>query len=148
MNDPHTDRVRALLPKIRDFLSAEVYALEADFLRRPFRELLPALKEKREKVKALGLWAPHLPEEYGGLGLKLSEFAHVSEELGRTPLGHYVFNCQAPDIGNMEVLITHATPAQKETYLRPLVRGEIRSCFSMTEPEHAGSNPAWMSTTA
>jgi alkylation response protein AidB-like acyl-CoA dehydrogenase len=148
MNDLPTDRVRTLLPKIQDFLRAEVYALEADFLRRPFRELLPALKEKRDEVKALGLWAPHLPEEYGGLGLSLSEFALVSEELGRTPLGHYVFNCQAPDIGNMEVLISHATPAQKETYLLPLVRGEIRSCFSMTEPEHAGSNPAWMSTTA
>jgi acyl-CoA dehydrogenase len=148
MNDPHTDRARALLPKIRDFLRAEVYTLEANFLRRPFRELLPALEERREKVRARGLWAPHLPEEYGGLGLKLSEFAHVSEELGRTPLGHYVFNCQAPDIGNMEVLITHATPEQKEKYLLPLARGEVRSCFSMTEPEHAGSNPAWMSTTA
>ena len=148
MNDSHTDRARALLPKISDFLRAEVYALEADFLRRPFRELLPALEERRAKVKALGMWAPHLPEDFGGLGLSLSEFAHVSEELGRTPLGHYVFNCQAPDIGNMEVLITHASPEQKERYLLPLVRGEVRSCFSMTEPEHAGSNPAWMSTTA
>ena len=148
MNDPRTDRVSTLLPKIRDFLRAEVYPLEADFVRRPFRELLPALGERRGRVRALKLWAPHLPEEYGGLGLTLSEFAHVSEELGRTPLGHYVFNCQAPDIGNMEVLISHATPAQKEAYLLPLVRGEARSCFSMTEPEHAGSNPAWMSTTA
>jgi alkylation response protein AidB-like acyl-CoA dehydrogenase len=72
----------------------------------------------------------------------------VSEELGRTPLGHYVFNCQAPDAGNMEVLLTHATPAQQELYLWPLARGEVRSCFSMTEPEHAGSNPTWLSTTA
>jgi alkylation response protein AidB-like acyl-CoA dehydrogenase len=148
MNDSPTDRVRTLLPKIQDFLRAEVYTLEADFLSRPFRELLPALTEKRGRVKALGLWAPHLPEEYGGLGFGLSEFALVSEELGRTPLGHYVFNCQAPDIGNMEVLISHATLEQRETYLLPLVRGDVRSCFSMTEPEHAGSNPAWMSTTA
>jgi acyl-CoA dehydrogenase len=148
MNDSPTDRVRALLPKIQDFLRAEVYPLEADFLRRPFRELLPALGQCRGRVKALGLWAPHLPREYGGLGLSLSEFALVSEELGRTPLGHYVFNCQAPDIGNMEVLISHATHEQKEAYLWPLARGEARSCFSMTEPEHAGSNPAWMSTAA
>ncbi|MDT7808761.1 MAG: acyl-CoA dehydrogenase [Acidobacteriota bacterium] len=148
MNDPHDDRVRTLLSKIKDFLRDEVLPMEADFLRRPFRELLPALGEKRERVKALGLWAPHLPTEYGGLGLTLSEFARVSEELGRTPLGHYLFNCQAPDIGNMEVLISHATPEQKELYLWPLVRGEARSCFSMTEPEHAGSNPAWMSTRA
>ena len=119
-----------------------------DFLRRPFRELTPALKRKREKVKALGLWAPHLPKEHGGLGLTLSEFALVSEELGRTPIGHYLFNCQAPDIGNMEILMAHGTPEQKEKYFAPLARGEVRSCFSMTEPEHPGSNPTWMSTTA
>jgi alkylation response protein AidB-like acyl-CoA dehydrogenase len=94
------------------------------------------------------MWAPHLPNEYGGLGLTLSEFARVSEELGRTPLGHYLFNCQAPDIGNTEILIAHGTEEQKERYLLPLVRGEVRSCFSMTEPEHPGSNPTWMSTTA
>jgi len=82
------------------------------------------------------------------LGLSLSEFARVSEELGRTPLGHYVFNCQAPDIGNMEILIENATADQKQVWLEPLIRGDIRSCFSMTEPEFAGSNPVWMSTAA
>ena len=148
MKETPADRVGPVLSKIQQFLREEVYPLEADFLRRPFRELLPALTEKRRRVRGLGLWAPHLPVEYGGLGLTLTEFARVSEELGRTPLGHYLFNCQAPDIGNTEVLISHATPEQKERYLWPLVRGEVRSCFSMTEPEHAGSNPAWMSTTA
>ena len=83
-----------------------------------------------------------------GLGLTLSEFAVISEELGRSPLGHYVFNCQAPDIGNTEILITHGTDEQKRTYLEPLIKGDVRSCFSMTEPEHAGSNPSWMSTSA
>jgi alkylation response protein AidB-like acyl-CoA dehydrogenase len=72
----------------------------------------------------------------------------VSEELGRTPIGHYLFNCQAPDIGNTEILIAHGTEEQKERYLLPLARGEVRSCFSMTEPEHPGSNPTWMSTKA
>ncbi len=134
--------------RVREFISAEVYPLERDFLRKPFRELVPALEEKRRRVKSLGLWSPHLPEEYGGPGLTLSEFALVSEELGRTPVGHYLFNCQAPDIGNMEVLMSHATGEQKETYLWPLIRGEVRSCFSMTEPEHPGSNPTWMSTRA
>jgi acyl-CoA dehydrogenase len=148
MDDAPQDRLRSLLPRIRDFINDEAIPLEAEFLRRPFRELRPALEEKRGRVKALGLWAPQLPEEYGGLGLRLVEFARVSEELGRTPLGHYLFNCQAPDAGNMEVLMAHATPAQKEAYLRPLARGEVRSCFSMTEPEHPGSNPTWMSTTA
>ena len=137
-----------LLSKIREFIREEVFPLERDFLNHPFRELLPALREKRERVKALGLWAPQLPKEYGGLGLGLSEFARVSEELGATPVGHYLFNCQAPDAGNLEVLMEHATPEQRELYLWPLVRGEVRSCFSMTEPEHPGSNPTWMSTTA
>ena len=140
--------LNALLPKIKEFVRSEIYPLERAFLNRPFCELTAELKTKRELVKAQGMWTPHLPKEYGGLGLKLSEFAHVSEELGRSPLGHYVFNCQAPDIGNTEILIAHGTDEQKRNYLEPLIRGEIRSCFSMTEPEHPGSNPSWMSTSA
>jgi alkylation response protein AidB-like acyl-CoA dehydrogenase len=96
----------------------------------------------------MGLWTPHLPVADGGLELTLTEFGMVSEELGRSPLGHYVFNCQAPDIGNMELLHQFATPEQKHTFLEPLMRGEIRSCFAMTEPEFAGSNPVNMATTA
>jgi acyl-CoA dehydrogenase len=148
MNETAEENAGRLLSKIRAFVRAEVYPLEEDFLRRPFGELLPALEAKRRRVKELGLWSPHLPKEYGGPGLTLSEFARVSEELGRTPVGHFLFNCQAPDIGNMEVLMSHATDEQKEQYLRPLIRGEVRSCFSMTEPEHPGSNPTWMSTRA
>jgi len=137
-----------LIANIGRFLREEAYPLEHAFLQQPFKELVPTLGAKRAQVKAAGMWAPHLPKEYGGLGLTLSEFARVSEELGRTPIGHYLFNCQAPDIGNTEILITHGTDQQKERYLLPLVRGEVRSCFSMTEPEHPGSNPTWMSTTA
>ena len=148
MNFTQENNLASTLSKIREFLREEVFPLEREFLSRPFRDLLPALKEKRERVKALGLWAPQLPRAYGGLGLRLTEFARVSEELGSTPLGHYLFNCQAPDAGNLEVLIEHATPEQKELYLWPLIRGEVRSCFSMTEPEHPGSNPTWMSTRA
>jgi acyl-CoA dehydrogenase len=148
MNQSSQDQPDELLSSIRKFVSDEVLPLERSFLNQPFRDLLPALNAKRQRVKELGLWAPHLPTQYGGQGLTLVEFARVSEELGRTPLGHYLFNCQAPDAGNMEVLMEHATPDQKELYLWPLVQGEVRSCFSMTEPEHAGSNPAWMSTTA
>jgi alkylation response protein AidB-like acyl-CoA dehydrogenase len=94
------------------------------------------------------LWAAHLPAQWGGAGLSLLEFAHLSEELGRSPLGHYAFNVQAPDVGNMEVLREHGTDEQREKWLRPLVAGEIRSCFTMTEPEFPGSNPTWMGTTA
>jgi acyl-CoA dehydrogenase len=148
MNHATENNGSPLILKVREFIRAEVLPLEREFLSRPFRELLPGLQEKRERVKALGLWCPQLPQEYGGLGLTLMEFARVSEELGRTPIGHYLFNCQAPDAGNMEVLLAHATPAQRELYLWPLLRGEVRSCFSMTEPEHPGSNPTWMSTSA
>jgi alkylation response protein AidB-like acyl-CoA dehydrogenase len=137
-----------LLARIEAFVREEVEPLEPVLLQQGFRAVLPVLHEKRQKVKQLGLWAPHLPRAYGGLGLELAQFARVSEALGRTPLGHYVFNCQAPDIGNMELLLQHGTPEQQERYLLPLVRGEIRSCFAMTEPEHAGSNPVWLSTTA
>jgi len=137
-----------LIANISRFLRDEAYPLEQAFLQQPFKELVSTLEAKRAQVKAARLWAPHLPQEYGGLGLTLSEFARVSEELGRTPIGHYLFNCQAPDIGNTEILIAHGTEEQKERYLLPLARGEVRSCFSMTEPEHPGSNPTWMSTTA
>lgn len=82
------------------------------------------------------------------MGLGLLEHAFVSEVLGASPLGHYALNTQAPDAGNMEILRDHATPAQRAQFLEPLVRGEIRSCFSMTEPDRPGSNPAWMDTRA
>src|SRR5207248_178361 len=100
------------------------------------------------QIEQTGLWAAHVPAEWGGAGVSLTEFAHLSEELGRSPLGHYVFNVQAPDVGNMELLLSHGTAEQKDRWLRPLVRGDIRSCFTMTEPEFAGSNPVWMGTTA
>ena len=148
MADHHNEKLIGLLDRIKEFLRTKVYPLEADFLRSPFRDLAPTLSARRDEVKAMGLWAPHLPKEHGGLGLSLSEFALVSEELGRTPIGHYLFNCQAPDIGNMEILLDHGNEEQKEKYFAPLARGEVRSCFSMTEPEHPGSNPTWMSTTA
>ncbi|MEK7729303.1 MAG: acyl-CoA dehydrogenase family protein [candidate division KSB1 bacterium] len=136
------------LAQLREFMAREVYPLESELQRNGFRALLPALKEKRERIKPLGLWTPHLPQSLGGRGLALTEFAHVSEALGASPLGHYLCNCQAPDIGNMELLLGHGNEEQKEKFLRPLIAGEIRSCFAMTEPEHAGSNPVWMSTSA
>src|SRR5881398_2689992 len=148
MNQAAEYSLAPLLAQVREFIRTEVLPLEREFLSRPFRELLPALNEKRARVKALTLWTPQLPKEYGGLGLTLTEFARVSEELGRTPLGHYLFNCQAPDLGNMEILVEHASDAQKEKFLMPLVRGDLRSCFAMTEPELPGSNPTWMATSA
>lgn len=145
--DP-TPRVAPMLTRIRHFLSEEILPLEPTLLQEGFGVLEPILAQKRLMAKELGLWTPHLPEEFGGMGLSLSEFAHISEELGTSPLGHYVCNVNAPDIGNMELLHLFGSPAQHEQWLRPLAEGKIRSCFAMTEPEHAGSNPVLMSTTA
>jgi acyl-CoA dehydrogenase len=142
------DPLRETLKKVRKFLMDEVYPLETDLLSRPFRELLPTLAAKRDRVREMGLFVPQMPKDQGGAGLKFMEHALLSEELGRTPLGHFVFNCQAPDAGNMEILHDFGTPEQKETWLKPLVAGKIRSCFSMTEPGYPGSNPVWMATTA
>jgi len=133
---------------VRQFIAEHVLPLEKKFLSRPFRDLLPELQQLRAQVKALGLFTPFLSKEHGGMGLTLSEFAVLSEQMGRSPMGHYVFNCQAPDVGNMEVLARHGTEEQRRAWLHPLVNGDMRSCFAMTEPEFAGSNPTLMATTA
>lgn len=140
--------LQKILKTIRQFMDEEIIPLESQYIGHSFKALLPTLEAKRAQVRSLGLWLPQIPREYGGLGLSLFEHGYVSLELGRSPMGHYVFNCQAPDAGNMEILIEHGTAAQKEAFLAPLLRGEIRSCFSMTEPENPGSNPTMMSTTA
>lgn len=140
--------MQALLAKYRQFVDDELIPLEPTYLVQDFGAVLGVLQEKRALAKARGLWLPQIEKEYGGLGLSLMEHGLVSAELGRSPLGHYVFNCQAPDSGNMEVLIKYGTPEQKERFLMPLLSGEMRSCFSMTEPDYPGSNPTWMGTTA
>jgi len=141
------ERMRQVVDQVRGIVREQVVPLEAE-LRGPFAAIVPRLQKVREKVRAAGLLTPQMPREAGGGGLSLLEHALVSEELGRSPLGHYAFNCQAPDAGNMEILWQQGTPAQKERFLAPLVRGEIRSCFAMTEPERPGSNPTWMDTRA
>ncbi|MEI6739505.1 MAG: acyl-CoA dehydrogenase family protein [Gemmatimonadaceae bacterium] len=138
----------ALLATARAFIRDEVVPHEAQLLHRPWAEAEPLLRSLRERARALGLWAPFLPEAHGGRGLSLVAYAHLSEVLGWTPFGHYVCNCQAPDVGNMELLLQFGTPAQQAQFLAPLTRGELRSCFAMTEPEHAGSNPVMLSTRA
>lgn len=136
-----------LLPKYKLFLETEVYPVELRMITN-FQQALPQLQKLRAKAKEQKLWAPHLSEKDGGLGLSLVEFAHISELLGTAPLGHYLFNCNAPDIGNMELMHQFASAELKANYLKPLMNGDIRSCFAMTEPEFAGSNPVNMATTA
>src|SRR4051812_30385365 len=140
-------KVKDLLPELRAFMKERIFPLEKK-LGDSFRALEPELKKVRDEVKARGWWAPQLPTELGGMGLSNLEHGMVSEVLGASPLGHYSFNCQAPDAGNLEILHRFASAEQKENFLLPLSRGEVRSCFSMTEPELPGSNPTWLATEA
>jgi alkylation response protein AidB-like acyl-CoA dehydrogenase len=142
------EATQALLKQYRQFVDEELIPLERVFLMQDFGAVLPTLREKRQLAKDRGLWLPQIEKEWGGLGLSLLEHGLVSAELGRSPLGHYCFNCQAPDSGNMEILIKYGNAEQQEQFLKPLLAGDIRSCFSMTEPEFPGSNPVWMGTTA
>jgi acyl-CoA dehydrogenase len=104
--------------------------------------------ELREKAKEQGLWLPHMPKEWGGMGLGHVELAMVQAEAGKTRLGPWILNCMAPDEGNMHTLLHWADDEQKEKYLKPLCEGTMFSCFAMTEPEVAGSDPTLIRTNA
>ena len=141
-------RAKDVCERVAAFLTTHVLPHERTFIAQPFFAAEPKLEALRARVRDLGLWGPQLPRELGGLGLSLVEHGLVSEVLGRTPYGHYLFGCQAPDAGNIEILHKFGSEAQKERWLLPLARGELRSCFSMTEPENPGSNPTLLSCTA
>ena len=140
--------MKDLVEQYKAFIQEYIYPIEQGVIYGSFKAHLPRLNELRNLAKEKGLFAPHLSKEEGGLGLNLLEFAGISEVLGHSPIGHYIFNCQAPDIGNMELMHKFASEELKSEYLKPLQEGKIRSCFAMTEPEHAGSNPVHLSTTA
>jgi acyl-CoA dehydrogenase len=144
-----TEHTKALIPKILNFVREELYPLETpELLNGNFSAIEPGLLQLREKAKGLGLFGFQHAVKDGGLGLSLCEFGQISEVLAHSPFGHFVFNTQAPDIGNTELLHKYASEAIQSTFLKPLMDGKIRSCFSMTEPEFAGSNPVHMATTA
>ncbi len=131
----------------RAFMEEHVYPAEPDLAREDDAadELMRGL---RTRAKAEGLWAPHLPPEAGGTGGGFLAYADLNEEIGRSIWAQLVFNCQAPDAGNGEILHMFGTDEQKSTFLRPLVEGETRSFFSMTEPEVSGADPTGLRTTA
>jgi alkylation response protein AidB-like acyl-CoA dehydrogenase len=143
-----SERLQTILDMMKEFVEKELIPMEPEFATKGFNAMLPEIEEKRNMVRDMELWAPLHPKEYGGMGLDLMEYAMVAEVLGYTPLGLYVFGCQAPDAGNIEILHKFGTDEQKEQYCRPNIEGKIRSCFSMTEVEVAGSNPTWLLTTA
>ena len=129
-----------VIPAVRDFDDEEKVTTRAEYLTTIF--------DLREQAKALGLWLPHMPTEWGGMGLGHVELAMVQAESGKTRLGPWILNCMAPDEGNMHTLLHWGTDEQKEKYLRPLCEGVQFSCFAMTEPEVAGSDPTLIRTHA
>ncbi len=139
---------QVIVNRFRNYVDRELIPLEPAFLESGFAALLPVLRGKRADVKKQGLWGPIHPREYGGLGLDLLTHGLISEALGRCPIAHYVFGCNAPDAGNVELLHGAGTPAQKKRWLEPLVSGDIRSCFGMTEPDNSGANPLMLTTRA
>jgi len=141
-------RALELAARTRAFMDEVVLPREGEVMRHGFQAALPTLLPLRDEARRRGLWAPQVSTSLGGLGLSLVELAFVGEALGESPLGHWSANFQAPDAGNMELLHLVGTPAQQARFLEPLVRGELRSCFAMTEPDRPGSNPTWMETTA
>jgi acyl-CoA dehydrogenase len=137
--------------KVRDFVQTVVKPGEeriGDREQVDRSEYIKILLEMRDAAKDAGLWLPHMPEEWGGMGLGHVELAMVQAEAAKASLGPFILNCQAPDEGNMHTLLHWATDEQKEKYLRPLCDGLVMSCFAMTEPEVAGSDPTLIRTTA
>src|SRR5262249_23787446 len=110
--------------------------------------MIQSIIEMRLAARERGLWLPHMPAEFGGMGLGHVAMAAVSAGAAQSAFGPYALNAQAPDEGNMHTLLHWATPEQKEKYLRPLCEGVVRSCFAMTEPEVAGSDPTLIQTRA
>jgi len=140
---PPTER----LEQVRAFMAERVLPNE-DVLDREDDEADALVAKLRDEVREAGLWAPHVPPEAGGTGTGFLDYAYLNEQIGRTVWGQLVFGCQAPDAGNAEILHLYGREDQKERWLQPLVAGEIRSFFSMTEPEVPGSDPTTLRTRA
>ena len=144
MNFEFSNKVIELQNKLTNFMNENVYKNEEVFedqLNKNGRWTIPSiLEELKEKAKKEGLWNLFLPESELGAGLKNIEYAPLCEIMGRSPIGAEIFNCSDPDTGNMEVFVRYGTDNQKEKWLQPLLNGEIRSAFAMTEPNVASSD--------
>jgi acyl-CoA dehydrogenase len=136
-----------LRDRYRAFMDEHVYPVEA-LLDGEDDEAEALIEDLRARAKTDGLWAPHLPPEAGGTGRGFLVYAYLNEEIGRSVWAQLLFGCQAPDAGNAEILHLFGTEEQKERWLAPLVAGEIRSFFSMTEPDVSGSDPTGLRTRA
>ena len=145
MDFQYTDKMKDLVLQVRDFINTEIRPAEALFREQlaenPW-ETPPVMDELKAKARDKGLWNLFLPKEYGdySAGLSNLEYAPLAEEMGRSLIASEVFNCAAPDTGNMEVLAKYGNEQQKKQWLEPLLEGRIRSAFAMTEPEVASSD--------
>lgn len=142
----YSQKVKDLQEKLTAFMEAHVYPNERVYEQQlneqesRWSAVPPIMEELKEKAKAEGLWNLFLPESEYGAGLTNMEYAPLCEIMGRSLIGPEVFNCSAPDTGNMEVIVRYGKEQHKEQWLKPLLAGEIRSCFSMTEPAVASSD--------
>jgi acyl-CoA dehydrogenase len=144
------DEIELVRTKVREFCDQVIRPAEKEIAAHEGdrKVLVEQVIAMRQAAQEWGLWLPHMPEEYGGMGLGHVAMAAVSAEAAKTRFGPFAMNAQAPDEGNMHTLHHWATPAQKEKYLKPLCQGRARSCFAMTEPEVAGSDPTLIQTRA
>ncbi|WBQ10428.1 acyl-CoA dehydrogenase family protein [Hyphomonadaceae bacterium ML37] len=146
MNFEYSDVCKDYLKRVRAFMDSHVYPNEHTYHAqlKGFGEnrwqVLPIIEELKTKAKEAGLWNLFLPDSDQGAGLSNADYAPLAEEMGRVPWSSEVFNCAAPDTGNMEVLVRYGTKAQQDQWLTPLLKGEIRSAFLMTEPAVASSD--------
>ncbi|HET9141869.1 acyl-CoA dehydrogenase family protein [Actinophytocola sp.] len=154
MEFAHSAKAADYIQRVGDFIRAEIEPVEAEYLRavhansgHPYT-VPPVMEELKAKAREQGLWNLFLPDETHGAGLTNVEYAPLAELMGRSPMASEVFNCSAPDTGNMEVLHLYGSAEQKQKWLEPLLRGEIRSVFCMTEPEVASSDATNMAATA
>ncbi len=153
MDFGHSPRARDYLDRVASFMHAQIDPVEPEYHRAvaasddPWTPL-PLIAELQAKARAVGLWNLFMPDEEHGAGLSHVEYAPCAELMGRSALAPHVFNCNAPDTGNMEVLATYGTDAQQKQWLRPLLDAEIRSAFCMTEPDVASSDATNMAATA
>ncbi len=142
--DDETNQIRLMTA---DVVANEVIPNE-HFLRQPDERSVKEASRLVNLVKQKGLWAPHLPEEYGGMGIGFLKHAYMNEILAWSPFSNPIFGVMAPNSGNQMILVTYGTPAQKKQWLEPLVAGTMQSCFAMTEPNAAGSDPRSIQTRA
>jgi acyl-CoA dehydrogenase len=143
MNFEFSEKTKDLQRRLQAFMDEHVYPNEHRFEEEIARERWKPtriIEELKPKARAAGLWNLFLPNDENGAGLSNLEYAPLCEIMGRSHMAAEVFNCSAPDTGNMEVLARYGTAEQKEKWLKPLLAGEIRSCFAMTEPDVASSD--------